>query len=328
MITKTENYQFQKPDEDEFYDISVQNQNWDQVDAALKNPDGNISETLIKDLETPTEDFPVPEAGEKAKSFFGKVKKFMEDFNYFKTGIITVGKLANNSLTTESGFALDARMGKTLADQITELNSNLQWTISDLTTYLNTKDTFVDLINKSPNGIAMCTLWTASTNYPNYCFPSSAPRVSLVIIKTGWVYYMAFLIDTDGNNIYMFGRSTGAVWKCALTDYELPNASSGDYKISDKLTLASYITKTEPMFYKIGNLVSINIVLQNTSGATIGKWNNLMVLPTGFCPRDAFKFLEPTTQKCLMLFGDGKLQNVEPIEADKYLQITLTYPVI
>jgi hypothetical protein len=56
---------------------------------------------------------------------FGKVKKFIEDFNNFKTGIITLGQLANNGTTTATGLALDARYGKTLADQINTLNNSL-----------------------------------------------------------------------------------------------------------------------------------------------------------------------------------------------------------
>ena len=95
------------------------------LDGAKLEIDGDISETVIETLEVPETEFPVPEVGESTKGFMGKIKKFISDFNAFKTGIITLGKLVNNGQTTEPGFALDARYGKTLADAITQLNANL-----------------------------------------------------------------------------------------------------------------------------------------------------------------------------------------------------------
>jgi len=49
MATKTSNYEFTKPDANDFYDVQVQNENWDKVDEQLKNiaPDAaNITGTL------------------------------------------------------------------------------------------------------------------------------------------------------------------------------------------------------------------------------------------------------------------------------------------
>ena len=36
MATKTSNFEFEKPDVNDFYDIEVQNRNWDKVDQELK----------------------------------------------------------------------------------------------------------------------------------------------------------------------------------------------------------------------------------------------------------------------------------------------------
>lgn len=109
--------------------------NWnDKVSAS----GGDISSTKISSLETVTTEFPVPAQGEASKVFLGKVKKFIQDFNNFKTGIITVGKLMNNGQTTAEGYALDARYGKTLYDLHTQLNSNLEWKELGYTTTLGT----------------------------------------------------------------------------------------------------------------------------------------------------------------------------------------------
>lgn len=97
----------------------------DSWNAKVSALGGDISDTKIGSLETVTTEFPVPAEGETPKVFLGKVKKFIRDFNDFKVGIITVGKLVNNGQTTAAGYALDARYGKTLYDLCTQLNSNL-----------------------------------------------------------------------------------------------------------------------------------------------------------------------------------------------------------
>lgn len=63
--------------------------------------------------------------------FMNSVKSKMNIFQFFrdfKSGmkyIMHTGRLANNATTTQEGFALDARMGKTLQDQITDVNKNI-----------------------------------------------------------------------------------------------------------------------------------------------------------------------------------------------------------
>ena len=97
----------------------------DSWNAKVSASGGDISGTKIGSLETITTEFPVPAEGETPKVFLGKVKKFIRDFNDFKVGIITVGKLVNNGQTTAAGYALDARYGKTLYDLYTQLNSDI-----------------------------------------------------------------------------------------------------------------------------------------------------------------------------------------------------------
>ncbi|MGC6175907.1 pyocin knob domain-containing protein [Lacrimispora sp. 38-1] len=95
--------------------------NWNSKVSA----EGDISDTKIQSLDSVSSEFPIPEEGETSRQFFGKVRKFIQDFNNFKTGIITVGKLVNNGSTTAGGYALDARYGKTLFDLFNQLNNDL-----------------------------------------------------------------------------------------------------------------------------------------------------------------------------------------------------------
>lgn len=103
---------------------------------------GDISETVIETLETVDTEFPVPNSGESSKTFLGKIRKFIQDFNNFKAGIITLGKLVNNGQTTEPGFVLDARYGKTLYDLYAQLNTDLSGKLATAT--FNTHKTSAD----------------------------------------------------------------------------------------------------------------------------------------------------------------------------------------
>lgn len=132
MSDRTVNYEFKKPAVEDFYDIGVQNGNWDKADQGLKDLEskkvnatgGDISNTKISSIDDITTSFPVPSVGDSTKTFLGKVKKFMDDFNDFKSGIITLGKLANNCTTESEGCALDARQGKALLDLLTSHKSS------------------------------------------------------------------------------------------------------------------------------------------------------------------------------------------------------------
>ncbi len=86
MGNETMYYKIPKPDEDDFYDIAEFNKAMDILDETLADMenkkldrDGDVSDTEIKTLDTITEEFPVPAGGEPAKTFLGKVKKFIED---------------------------------------------------------------------------------------------------------------------------------------------------------------------------------------------------------------------------------------------------------
>ena len=86
---------------------------------------GDISEMIVKTLDDITNEFPIPKNGEKSRTFMGKVRKFFEDFNAFKTGIMTLGQLVNNCVTDNPKLPLSAAQGKVLMDLYTVLNTNL-----------------------------------------------------------------------------------------------------------------------------------------------------------------------------------------------------------
>ena len=47
MATKTSNYEFNKPEQNDFYDVDVQNENWDKVDEELSEfDDSGVTEDI------------------------------------------------------------------------------------------------------------------------------------------------------------------------------------------------------------------------------------------------------------------------------------------
>lgn len=91
----------------------------DKVDSA----GGDTAETVISAFEAPSENFPVPAVKEKAKTRWGKVKKFCEDFKAWMTGVCLLGHIVNNCVTNNPNLPLSAAQGKALMDLYTVLNT-------------------------------------------------------------------------------------------------------------------------------------------------------------------------------------------------------------
>lgn len=93
-------------------------------------PEGKTGQ--VENIDTVTIEFEQAEAreninsGENFSGIFGKVKKWFVDL-----GTAAFMKIANNLLTTEEGFLLDARQGKVLDEKISELTSKLEFDLED-----------------------------------------------------------------------------------------------------------------------------------------------------------------------------------------------------
>lgn len=62
--------------------------------------------------------FPTPTVGETGKVIFGKINKWFSDMAALVATKFNTANVVNNLTTTDSGYALDARQGKVLADEI------------------------------------------------------------------------------------------------------------------------------------------------------------------------------------------------------------------
>lgn len=125
-MQNTTHYNLKKPDYTDFADIQDINDNMDTIDTELAAPTGDGRDQTVSftdaDLDSGITSFP----NFLTKIVSGmKLAKFLRDFKAGMAYVLHTGSLINNATCTESGKALDARMGKTLQDQITSLNNSL-----------------------------------------------------------------------------------------------------------------------------------------------------------------------------------------------------------
>lgn len=85
-----------------------------------------IDNLTIDAITEPSTQFPVPAVGDNGSTLFGKISKWFSDMAALVATKLNAANVVNNLTTTASGYALDARQGKTLQDQITSLNDSLQ----------------------------------------------------------------------------------------------------------------------------------------------------------------------------------------------------------
>lgn len=69
-------------------------------------------------ITTSAASFPIPAVGETGKVIFGKIVKWFSDMAALVASKFDAANVVNNLTTTFSGYALDARQGKTLNDAI------------------------------------------------------------------------------------------------------------------------------------------------------------------------------------------------------------------
>lgn len=86
---------------------------------------GDTADTLVSAFDTSSDSFPVPAAKEKARTRWGKMKKFTEDFRNWMTGVFLIGQIVNNCVTDRTDLPLSAAQGKVLMDLYTVLNTKL-----------------------------------------------------------------------------------------------------------------------------------------------------------------------------------------------------------
>ena len=127
MATETTNFGFKKPAETDYYDVTVQNDNWDKADQEIKKrvaeEGGDIADTKAVSFQDNSTSWPVPAAGETVKVILGKIKKHLEDLASWRPTVSLIANIVDNCTSTNADKPLSAKQGKVLQDQITQVNS-------------------------------------------------------------------------------------------------------------------------------------------------------------------------------------------------------------
>lgn len=147
MATKTSNYEFNKPEQNDFYDVDVQNENWDKVDEELSEfDDSGVTEDI--------------------KSFPDFLSKFVTGnkvaitLRNLKAGlqfVLHAGQIVNNCVTDNTGLPLSAAQGKALKDLIDTTNNNLDNSKLKSMTFTTRSDEYAQISIRNP-GILICAV--------------------------------------------------------------------------------------------------------------------------------------------------------------------------
>lgn len=92
-----------------------------------------IDNLTIDAITEPSTEFPVPAVGDNGSTLFGKISKWFSDMSALVATKLNASNVANNLVTTVSGYALDARQGKNLNDTFKTVNMFNKLTVTDTT---------------------------------------------------------------------------------------------------------------------------------------------------------------------------------------------------
>lgn len=202
MATKTSNYEFNKPEQNDFYDVDVQNENWDKVDEELSEfDDSGVTEDI--------------------KSFPDFLSKFVTGnkvaitLRNLKAGlqfVLHAGQIVNNCVTDNTGLPLSAAQGKALKDLIDTTNNNLS-NISNRF-YAKTSETDFNRLTKS-----------------GYYFGVLKQNTPDGTTSANWIIEVQAF---DNNPNYVYQRATRASDKSTFTRYreEYKDIGWKDWEIS------------------------------------------------------------------------------------------------
>lgn len=79
----------------------------------------DMENLTLSSMTEPSAQFPIPSIGDTGKVIFGKITKWFSDMAALVATKLNASNVVNNLTTTSSGYALDARQGKSLGDALT-----------------------------------------------------------------------------------------------------------------------------------------------------------------------------------------------------------------
>lgn len=214
----TKNLGLNMPDKDDFVEIDKINENTEKIDEELaKKADaagGDISETVITTTEESTAEYPVPAAGDSAKTVLGKVQKFFGDIRNWMTGVCLLGQIVNNCVTDNAKLPLSAAQGKALMDLYNALNAKQNTNQTEMANRQGVPQYCADLLIAQGGG----RLLYYDANTANTPYKAGVTQLSEGVALTvgDWGYFITSLaIPKGGSHMYIYSKGNGTVsnWK-------------------------------------------------------------------------------------------------------------------
>ena len=153
-MTKTKYYDLQMDDPQDDYDVEVVNANLKKIDEQMKTRE-NATDALQEPEFTVADKRENIASKEKMPKILGKIAKFFTDlktvaFSGKYSDLDGKPAIVNNNTATEAGSALDARQANptiegTMANQISQLNSDLNTNMLDISYIPRTFKLFNDV---------------------------------------------------------------------------------------------------------------------------------------------------------------------------------------
>jgi len=181
----------------------------------------DLSNLSIGSITTQTAQYPTPQIGDTGATLVGKIIKYFSDIRTLIATKLDAANVVNNFTTTESGYALDARAGKTLND---DLNSKYNLIRHQITNYDITGGRF-DAKSDEELKAAITSIFdrasisTASFGYSVLRTLDNAstellPKAifSCYVGRTGTAYGSMILTSQHIHNIYVIRRLEGAYY--------------------------------------------------------------------------------------------------------------------
>lgn len=91
------------------------------IDGKIDSNGGDLTNAVLKTIENITTRYPVPAAGDKGKTFLGKIVKFFNDIKTWMTSVVLKSNIVNNTTSTRTDMPLAANQGKVLSGRINPL---------------------------------------------------------------------------------------------------------------------------------------------------------------------------------------------------------------
>lgn len=159
----------------------------------------DMQNLTLGSITTSSASFPVPAVGETGKVLWGKVVKWFSDMAALVATKLNIDHVVNNLTTTASGYALDARQGKTLNDKVSKIG-DLEMVYDNLAT----SATFTVANGKT----YLCTITDSSTAMWIVSKKTSTSNVAMAQIYND--NPNRFYISTSGSDVTIASAQYGA----------------------------------------------------------------------------------------------------------------------